>query len=70
MTEQRFRVGIVGLEPARGWAARAMYRRCARCRMARDLREDTRTAPSFEDSVGVHRVIASIERAAEHVSRI
>ena len=23
MTEQRFRVGIVGLEPGRGWAARA-----------------------------------------------
>jgi predicted dehydrogenase len=38
-------------------------------RMAHDLREGTRTAPSFEDAVGVHRVIASIERAAEHVSR-
>jgi len=23
MTEQRFRVGIVGLEPGRGWAVRA-----------------------------------------------
>jgi predicted dehydrogenase len=38
-------------------------------RMAHDLREGTRTAPSFEDAVAVHRVIASIERAAEHVSR-
>ena len=37
-------------------------------RMAHDQREGTRTAPSFEDAVGVHRVIASIERAAEHVS--
>jgi predicted dehydrogenase len=36
-------------------------------RMAHDLREGTRTAPSFEDAVAVHRVIASIERAAEHV---
>ncbi|MDX6462044.1 MAG: hypothetical protein QOE55_5741, partial [Acidobacteriaceae bacterium] len=38
-------------------------------RMAHDLREGTRTAPSFEDAVAVHRVITSIERAAEHVSR-
>ncbi len=34
-------------------------------RMARDLREGTRSAPSFEDAVAVHRVIAAIERAAE-----
>ena len=34
-------------------------------RMARDLREGTRTAPSFEDAVAVHRIIAAIERAAE-----
>jgi predicted dehydrogenase len=38
-------------------------------RMAHDLREGTRTSPSFEDAVAVHRVIASIERAAEHVRR-
>lgn len=38
-------------------------------RMARDLREGTRTAPSFEDAVAVHRVIAAIERAAETGSR-
>lgn len=34
-------------------------------RMARDLREGTRTAPSFEDAVAIHRIIAAIERAAE-----
>ena len=34
-------------------------------RMARDLREGTRSAPSFEDAVALHRVIAAIERAAE-----
>jgi predicted dehydrogenase len=34
-------------------------------RMARDLCEGTRSAPSFEDAVAVHRVIAAIERAAE-----
>jgi predicted dehydrogenase len=31
-------------------------------RMARDLREGTRSAPTFEDAVAVHRVIAAIER--------
>jgi predicted dehydrogenase len=38
-------------------------------RMAQDLREGTHTAPSFEDAVAVHRVIAAIERAAETGSR-
>jgi predicted dehydrogenase len=39
-------------------------------RMAQDLREGTRTAPSFEDAVAVHRVIAAIEEAAESGRRI
>jgi hypothetical protein len=30
--------------------------------MARDLRDGTHTARSFEDAVAVHRVIAAIER--------
>ena len=34
-------------------------------RMARDLREGTRTAPSFADAVALHRVIEAIEKAAE-----
>jgi predicted dehydrogenase len=34
-------------------------------RMAQDLSEGTRSAPSFEDAVALHRVIAAIERAAE-----
>jgi len=34
-------------------------------RMARDLREGTRTAPSFDDAVALHRIIAAIEAAAE-----
>jgi predicted dehydrogenase len=33
--------------------------------MACDLREGTRTAPSFEDAVILHRIIDAIERAAE-----
>jgi predicted dehydrogenase len=39
-------------------------------RMAKDLREGTHTAPSFEDAVEVHRTIAAIERAAESGNRI
>jgi predicted dehydrogenase len=39
-------------------------------RMARDLRDGTRTAPSFADAVAVHRIIAAIETAAESGSRI
>jgi predicted dehydrogenase len=38
-------------------------------RMARDLSEGTSLAPSFEDAVAVHRVIAAIEKAAETGSR-
>ena len=38
-------------------------------RMAQDLREGTRTAPSFADAVALHRVIAAIEKAAESGSR-
>ena len=38
--------------------------------MARDLREDTRTAPSFDDAVAVHRIIAAIEHAAESGTRV
>jgi predicted dehydrogenase len=39
-------------------------------RMAHDLRKGGRSAPSFEDAVAVHRIIAAIERAAESGSRI
>lgn len=34
-------------------------------RMAADLRDGTRTAPSFDDAVEVHRLIAAIESAAD-----
>lgn len=37
--------------------------------MARDLRDGTRTAPSFEDAVALHRIIVAIEKAAESGSR-
>jgi predicted dehydrogenase len=39
-------------------------------RMAKDLREGTRTAPSFDDAVSVHRIIAAIEKAAESGTRV
>lgn len=34
-------------------------------RMARDLREGTGTAPTFEDAVGLHRIVAAVEAAAD-----
>jgi predicted dehydrogenase len=54
-----------------GWPEQVEPGNVARlyARMARDLREGTRSAPSFEDAVAVHRVIAAIERAAESGSR-
>jgi predicted dehydrogenase len=33
--------------------------------MARDLREGTRTAPSFDDAVKLHRLVAAVELAAQ-----
>jgi predicted dehydrogenase len=39
-------------------------------RMAHDLREGTHSAPSFEDAVALHRIIAAIERSAETGSGI
>jgi len=38
-------------------------------RMARDVRDGTRTAPTFDDAVAVHRVIAAIEHAADTGTR-
>jgi hypothetical protein len=54
-----------------GWPEDVVPGNVARiyARMNRDLRDGTRTAPSFEDAVAVHRVIAAIERAAESGSR-
>jgi predicted dehydrogenase len=39
-------------------------------RMARDLRDGSSTAPSFDDAVAVHRIIAAIETSAESGNRI
>ncbi|TPN43339.1 Gfo/Idh/MocA family oxidoreductase [Mesorhizobium sp. B1-1-7] len=39
-------------------------------RMARDLREGTCSAPSFEDAVAVHQIIEAIETAAEGGCRV
>jgi hypothetical protein len=39
-------------------------------RMAQDLRGGTRIAPTFDDAVAVHQVIAAIEKAAETGARI
>ncbi|PLP61094.1 gfo/Idh/MocA family oxidoreductase [Mesorhizobium loti] len=39
-------------------------------KMADDLRNGTHTAPSFDDAVAVHRIIAAIEKAAESGHRV
>ncbi len=55
-----------------GWPEDVVPGNVARiyARMARDLREGTGTAPSFEDAVAVHRVTAAIEKAAETGVRV
>jgi predicted dehydrogenase len=61
--------------PARyrtGWPQDVEVANVARlyARMASDLRNDTYTAPSFDDAVAVHRIIAGIEKAAESGTRV
>lgn len=54
-----------------GWPEDVVPGNVARvyARMGRDLREGTRTAPTFEDAVAVHRIIAAIEKSAENGCR-
>lgn len=65
--EKEFRLLDVPASYRSGWPEDVVSGNVARiyARMARDLREGTRSAPSFEDAVAVHRIIAAIERAAE-----
>jgi predicted dehydrogenase len=69
--EKTFRPLEVPASYRAGWPEDAEPGNVARlyAKMARDLRDGTHTAPSFEDAVAVHRVIAAIERAAETGSR-
>lgn len=70
--EKAFRPQEVPASYRCGWPEDVVPGNVARlyARMAEDLRESTRSAPSFDDAVAVHRVIAAIERAAESGSRI
>jgi predicted dehydrogenase len=54
-----------------GWPENVVPGNVARvyARLARDLREGTRTAPSFDDAVAVHRIIAAVEKAAANGTR-
>ncbi|MGE0004834.1 MAG: Gfo/Idh/MocA family protein [Parvibaculaceae bacterium] len=64
--EKTFRPLAVPASYRAGWPEDAGSGNVARlyARMARDLREGTRSAPSFDDAVAVHRIIAAIESAA------
>ncbi|MFE0014173.1 Gfo/Idh/MocA family protein [Mesorhizobium sp. NPDC059054] len=55
-----------------GWPKEVEAGNVARlyARMAEDLRNGTHTAPSFDDAVAVHRIIAAIEKAAESGNRV
>lgn len=65
--ETEFRALEVPARHRPGWPEDVEAGNVARlyARMAEDLRHGTRTAPSFEDAVEVHRVIEAIESAAE-----
>jgi predicted dehydrogenase len=70
--EKEFRSLEVPAVYRSGWPEDPVPGNVARvyAQMARDLREGTHTAPSFEDAVAVHRVVAAIEEAAEKGVRI
>lgn len=55
-----------------GWPEDVVPGNVARnyARLAADLREGTATAPSFDDAVALHRIIAAIEAAAESGTRV
>jgi predicted dehydrogenase len=55
-----------------GWPDNVVSGNIARvyARMAADLRDGTRTAPSFDDAVTLHRIIAAIEEAASDGRRV
>ncbi|MBD9454695.1 Gfo/Idh/MocA family oxidoreductase [Rhizobium sp. RHZ02] len=70
--ENAFRALEIPASYRTGWPEDVEAGNVARlyARMAKDLRNGTRTAPSFEDAVGIHRVIDAIERAAESGYRV
>jgi predicted dehydrogenase len=70
--EKTFRPLEVPASYRAGWPEDVEPANVARlyARMGRDLRDGTRTTPSFEDAVAVHRIIAAIEEAAESGSRL
>ncbi len=49
-----------------GWPDNVVPGNVARlyARMAADLRNGTRTAPTFDDAIEIHRIIAAVESAA------
>jgi predicted dehydrogenase len=55
-----------------GWPEHVVPGNVARvyARMAADLRDGTRTAPSFDDAVGLHTLIAAVEEAADSGGRV
>ncbi len=71
-TERELRPLTVPEAEYAGWPGDVIPRNVARvyARMAADLRNGTRTAPSFDDAVGLHRLIATVETAADSGCRV
>ena len=65
--ERTFRTLEVPAALRAGWPEDVEAGTVARlyARLAQDLRSGTRSAPSFDDGVALHRIIAAIERAAD-----
>lgn len=65
--EKTFRPLEVPASYRSGWPQDVVPGNVARiyARMAEDIRTGSRMAPSFEDAVAVHRIIAAIEKAAQ-----
>jgi predicted dehydrogenase len=70
--EKAFKPLEVPVSYREGWPAGPEAGNVARvyAKMAADLRDGTRTAPSFDDAVAVHRIIAAIEGSAENGHRV
>ncbi len=70
--ETKFRPLDVPAQYRTGWPEDVEAGNVARlyARMAEDIRSGSRTAPSFEDAVEVHRIIEAIENAAESGRRV
>lgn len=70
--EDRTLAPLVPVQADRSWPQATAPRNVAiaYARMVDDLRNGTRTAPSFDDAIHLHRVIAAIEQSSQNGHRV